>query len=351
MTPEELTEKAQDFIKTPAGKITLGAVAVVGGVVIVRTIRKNQAQASATAGNNVPVGSIAASQPTTAGSGTGPAVDSATAQIEAQAKAQTDLIAAQTQAQKDLALFSLDLGAKQQAQTLAAQTAQFDVQYGGNDASYLKLAGITSISPKTGQALGTTSSPRTAPVPVSGSGLEAGVPSTAGQSILDAIGSALGLGIARGESRASVLARIQGYQADQTTQQAIATQQAADASYLQRLQAQYNLNSQATQQQYQQQQALNQQVIHAQEVANNPFSSIGNFVKSIGSLGGLLKIGRSTPTPTPTVSTNTTNPSGSGSLPGSPGGYALLEPAYRAVQSTGYVPITPTNTVGFLGMA
>lgn len=344
MTVEELTDKAQDFIKTPAGKISLGLAAVVGGVVVVRTINRNRSQAGGTAGTSIPVGSIAASQPTTGGGGTTGAVDSATAQIEAQAAASKSLIEAQTAAQKDLALFSLNLGAKQNAITIANQVSQFDAQYGGTSADYLTIAGISSISPKTGQALGTTRSPRTAPVPVSGSGLEAGVPSVAGKSVLEAIGDYFGLGVGNGESRASVLARIQGYQATQATQNQIVQQQASDASYLQRLQAQYNLQSQAQQAQYQQQQDLLQQQAHAQEVANNPFSSIGNFVKTLGSF---VKIGRSTPTPTVNIpSVPGDFPRNTNSLPGSPGGYALLEPAYRAVQSNGSVPQTT-----FIGVA
>lgn len=341
MDIQEFTEKVGDFAQTTNGKIILGISGLVGVVAVVSTIRRNQRSTPATQGSNVPIGAIPAAQPTTAGSST----DAVTAQIQAQAKAQTDLIAAQTQAAKDIALFQLDINQKANQQALANETATFDAKYGGLDSSILSIAGIDKINPSTGQAL-TQVAPgtRTARIPSDASGLTGGLPSVAGQSVLESIAKALGLGLAQGESRAGVLARLNNYQSQEQTRQAIQLQQAATADYNTRLMSQYNLQSQLQQTQFDQTLKLQDQQARAQDRANNPFSSLGNFVRTAAEIYVKTQ-GRSQPVETIIV------PSSSGSVatppfnpvsvqtptrqPMQPQDLAILEPVYRQVQQTG----------------
>jgi hypothetical protein len=335
---QDITEKVSDFAQTTNGKIILGVGGLVGVVAVVATIRKNQRSTPATAGSNIPVGAVQAAQPGTAGSAT----DAVTAQIQAQAKAQTDLIAAQTQAAKETALFQLDINQKANQQALANETAVFDAKYSGLDSSILSIAGIDRINTTTGQAL-TQVAPgtRTARIPSDASGLTGGLPSVAGQSVLESIADALGLGLANGESRAGVLARLNNFQNQEATRQAILQQQAATADYTARLTSQYQLQSDLQQSQYEQAAKLQEQQARAQERASNPFLNLGTTVKTLGGLftGGLF---RSTKQPVETVivppsgsvATPPFNP-GNTSIVGQNGGYALLEPVYRQVQQTG----------------
>ena len=343
MDIQDLTEKVSDFAQTTNGKIILGVGGLVGAVAVVSTIRRNQRSTPATQGSNVPIGATPAAQPATAGTAT----DAVTAQIQAQAKAQTDLIAAQTQAAKDIALFQLDINQKANQQALANETATFDAKYGGLDSSILSIAGIDRVNPTTGQAL-TQVAPgtRTARIPSDAAGLTGGLPSVAGQSVLESIAKALGLGLAQGESRAGVLARLNNYQNQEQTRQAIQLQQAATADYNARLMSQYNLQTQLQQAQFDQAARLQDQQARAQERANNPFLNLGTTVKTLGGLftGGLFRSQRQpvetiiVPPSSGSVATPPFNPVSVQTPTRQPmqqQDIAILEPVYRQVQQTG----------------